>query len=161
MQGELESLFNSLLSGLHPDTGEPAPIPGFAAFFTGNGLECSNRDALSPALYHRVLSIFLSRLQIEDMMVLMENVNEQHGASYEKEDLRILAQCLIEASARDPLISLRLLTMHGDRFLPLLTAGETPPGSDYAGAAIFGRNIPAAATDSSRETPTPGDTPRK
>lgn len=53
MDDELEKILNAVLSGIHPDTGDPVETPGFMLFLTTNSAGLSGRSAINPALLAR------------------------------------------------------------------------------------------------------------
>jgi len=48
-----EKILNAVLTGVHPDTKQPATRPGCFGFFTGNGAGLKGRDFIGPAIRHR------------------------------------------------------------------------------------------------------------
>ena len=105
----LERILNAVLSGVHPQTGEPAKIPGFMAFFTGNSIALSGRDALSPALRHRQ-----QYLKVNDTLSLTDIKNVlSHATGEPITAIEAMADDLSQLmSQTNTRISLRILFNH-------------------------------------------------
>ena len=124
----IEAILNSVLTGVHPDTGQPAKIPGFMAFFTGNSIGLKGRKALSPALHHRCIQLSCSPLGSEDIhAILQHHAPEKIAGTNSKQLCRDLAHLIAE----DPSINLRTLLMKIDDFVPLYAKQKiSPPRTD-------------------------------
>ena len=108
MNEGLEKPINSLLSGIHPLTGECSGQPGFMLFITANSIGLAGRSKLSPALLGRSIVTAMPEPSLEDINIILTKTLGPQLCTITNTDK--MAQHIHEEFKENPNLSLREIT---------------------------------------------------